>query len=457
MIYITKYIEIFGISHFDERSTECYSMIRDGTAPQHSQDDSAISYGIYSSLNNTCTKCCNRDCEKGFIHIDKIYHQKFIPAQKNTCWDCNTLRRYSAKPKMFRTLGHCVLFVLFVFTCFGILYGNSTRQNKTLIGEGENEIELGGPSKFQVESHLSRGVSLEQFRTLSRKAKSFRDIYRMFIQKKNVTDDQIDKILTTRTFKGTIRKKEINYDYDYDDPVNPIDADVQRVADEAFLHYLAVKEHPLGSCNDPTPELHHIPPEGNKLYFPEYTILHVCRNVSGCCWNPSQECGEKDIEIITKSFIVAEIQHSYKGDEVYIPDSNKVEVKFFKNVTRCGCKDLKPLPKCDKHCPFPFTKKRPGVECVCDCNDDTLQCLKIKFGIDPLSSGDFECVKSGRCMKPLCNSGTFDMRKGYCEGTPNPMLHVHLSYRRSKRRAINSSHRKQYTKFRFIQERHRKR
>lgn len=53
---------------------------------------------------------------------------------------------------MFRTLGHCVLFVLFVFTCFGILYGNSTRQNKTFISEGENKIELGGPSKFQVVS-----------------------------------------------------------------------------------------------------------------------------------------------------------------------------------------------------------------------------------------------------------------------------------------------------------------
>ncbi|CAC5379338.1 unnamed protein product [Mytilus coruscus] len=180
-------------------------------------------------------------------------------------------------------------------------------------------------------------------------------------KKKNVTDDQIDKILTARTFKGAIRKKKINYDYDYDDPANPKDADVQRVADEAFLHYLAVKEHHIEGCNDPTPALHHIPQEGNKLYFPEYTILHV-----------------------------AEIQHSYKGDEVYIPDSNKVEVKFFKNVTRCGCKDLKPLPKCDKHCPFSFTKKRPGVECVCDCNDDTLQCLKIKFGIDPLSSGDFK-------------------------------------------------------------------
>ncbi|XP_071127181.1 uncharacterized protein [Mytilus edulis] len=429
--------------------------IRDGTAPQHSQDDSAISYGIYSSLNNTCNKCCNRDCENSFIHIDKIYHQKFIPA-KNTCWDCNTLRRYSVKPKMFRTLGHCVLFVLFVFTCFGILYGNSTRQNKTFISEGENKIELGGPSKFQVENYLSRGVSLEQFRTLSRKAKSFRDIYRMFIQKKNVTDDQIDKILTTRTLKGTIRKKEIYYDDTIYDEANPIDPDIQRVADEAFLHYLAVKEHPLGSCHDPTPELHHIPPEGNKLFFPEYTILHVCRNVSGCCWNPSQECGEKDIEIITKPFIVAEIQHSQRGDEVNIPDSNKVEVKFFKNVTRCGCKDLTPLPKCDKHCPFPFIKTRPGLECVCDCNDDTLQCLKIKFGIDPLNGEDFDCVKSGRCMKPLCDSGSFDMRKGYCEGTPNARLHVHLSYRRSKRRAITSSHRKQYTKFRFFQERDRK-
>lgn len=50
----------------------------------------------------------------------------------------------------------------------------------------------------------------------------------MFIQKKNVTDDQIDKILTTRSLKGTIRKKEIdNYDEIYDE-ANPIDPDVQR-------------------------------------------------------------------------------------------------------------------------------------------------------------------------------------------------------------------------------------
>jgi len=77
------------------------------------------------------------------------------------------------------------------------------------------------------------------------------------------------------------------------------------VADEAYEHYLAVKDHPLGRCYEPTPELRHIPPEGNKLYFPEYTILHVCRNVSGCCWNPMQECAEKDIEIVSKSFIVS--------------------------------------------------------------------------------------------------------------------------------------------------------
>lgn len=68
---------------------------------------------------------------------------------------------------------------------------------------------------------------------------------------------------------------------------------------------MAVKDHPLGRCYEPTPELRHIPPEGNKLYFPEYTILHVCRNISGCCWNPMQECAEKDIEIVSKSFIVS--------------------------------------------------------------------------------------------------------------------------------------------------------
>lgn len=257
-------------------------------------------------------------------------------------------------------------------------------------------------------------------------------------------------MLTTRTFGGIFHKQaremkeDIDEDWlaeDYD-----FDTDIKDVAHEAYLHFKAVQDHPLGKCNDPTAELVHVPPEGKKNYFPEYTILHVCRNVSGCCWNPAQECAEKQIEIVSKSFIVYEIQH----DELHVPEGDKVEIKFFKNVTRCGCRDLIPLPKCDKDCPHPFTMQRTSPDCVCDCKDDNLHCLEVKYGIRPLNSQNFNCVKSGKCLQPKCDSGEFDMRKGYCPGTDNAKYKLAT---RDKRAVLSISESRQ----RLNHERHRNR
>lgn len=52
------------------------------------------------------------------------------------------------------------------------------------------------------------------------------------------------------------------------------------------------------------------------------------------------------ITVLSDLFLkVTEIQHTDHGDEVYVPEANKVEVKLFKNVTRCGCIELNPLPR----------------------------------------------------------------------------------------------------------------
>jgi len=49
---------------------------------------------------------------------------------------------------------------------------------------------------------------------MSKNATSFRDIYRIFLHDKQTSDDEIDKMLTTRPFGGLFKHTR---DYDYDD------------------------------------------------------------------------------------------------------------------------------------------------------------------------------------------------------------------------------------------------
>lgn len=77
------------------------------------------------------------------------------------------------------------------------------------------------------------------------------------------------------------------------------------VAEQATLHYAQVFDHPYSSCHDPQPEVIYIPPEGHIKYIPEYTILHRCRNTTGCCWDKSQTCTIKTIQIVTRTFFVS--------------------------------------------------------------------------------------------------------------------------------------------------------
>lgn len=77
------------------------------------------------------------------------------------------------------------------------------------------------------------------------------------------------------------------------------------VAEQATQHYEQVLYHPYSSCQDPQPEVIYIPPEGHIKYIPEYTILHRCRNTTGCCWDKSQTCTVKTLQIVTRTFFVS--------------------------------------------------------------------------------------------------------------------------------------------------------
>lgn len=123
----------------------------DGSTPKYSQDDSVISYGAYNSLNNLCTKCSNRDCQRDFIQKDLAYHQHPNTFDSNTCIDlANIQKLFRTNPKMLRVLGRGCLLILFVlFSCLGLLYSASTKETKDLI---DNQIELGGPNNFHAVS-----------------------------------------------------------------------------------------------------------------------------------------------------------------------------------------------------------------------------------------------------------------------------------------------------------------
>lgn len=71
---------------------------------------------------------------------------------------------------------------------------------------------------------MTHRVSLDEFRALSRKAKNYRDIYRIFFKNKQATDEEVDKFLTMKSFEGGLKKQERDY---YDD-TNDIDADIEK-------------------------------------------------------------------------------------------------------------------------------------------------------------------------------------------------------------------------------------
>ncbi|KAJ8297445.1 hypothetical protein KUTeg_023976 [Tegillarca granosa] len=217
-------------------------------------------------------------------------------------------------------------------------------------------------------------VALEDFRKQVRGARNYLDIFRVFLKNKKASDKTIYDILEGQSILSNIHRRDYddnNYNDDYSYVLDYRDEGYDHdSASQAYLHF-----NEVGQCKDPRPEIVHVPSSGREIYFPDYTMVHRCKDESGCCWDEKQECGVKSFNIITRPFLVFHIQ----PDGNVQPEGQTFTTKFFKNHTECECKHLKSLPK---------------------------------------------CVKQDKCLKPQCQEGEFVMEKGYCPG----VTHSQLSY-----------------------------
>ena len=79
----------------------------------------------------------------------------------------------------------------------------------------------------------------------------------------------------------------------------------------AFEHHLEMARSPLGSCRYPLPEVEYVrsvETDTFRHYYPRCTVVHRCRNYTGCCPDGTV-CGPKKdngIRIFTKAFLVRE-------------------------------------------------------------------------------------------------------------------------------------------------------
>ncbi|XP_064608323.1 uncharacterized protein LOC135472647 isoform X2 [Liolophura sinensis] len=351
------------------------------------------------------------------------------------------------KLKMVRQLGQ--LLMLLLFTSCGVIIAT------TLLTDVNDRYaaQLLNSDNHQLDEVRLRSVSLKDFRRQLSQTRSYYDLLRIFFDRKSISDKEIDELLMAKTLKrisGHVHLREISasedypdemyYDYgDYalQDPGTSVMEDTHR----AYAHFEEMENSPLGYCYHPQPEIMPVRGEGDskhKLYIPECTVLHRCRNVSGCCPNSSTTCGPKTIEVITKSFFVVELTDP---DQVQPSNIQMVENLDFINHTECECKEIKGLPGCDQECPTHFTRMRSNMKCLCDCLDDNEICLEIKRGHKSLDEKTLMRIKDKTYMAPVCEEEVFDIKTGYC-----PRVHIrheeHHYGHRTKHRDRN--HRNQH-------------
>lgn len=91
-----------------------------------------------------------------------------------------------------------------------------------------------------------------------------------------------------------------------------------------MYHIEEMANSPLGECKTPQPEIVNVIDEENKhrVYFPQCTVVHRCKNVSGCCGAANRECGPIRIEVIEKSFIVS--QSSFSKSNLFLSVGRRV-------------------------------------------------------------------------------------------------------------------------------------
>ncbi|KAL5011378.1 hypothetical protein ScPMuIL_009929 [Solemya velum] len=260
-----------------------------------------------------------------------------------------------------------------------------------LQAEFQKDVKLQAVSKYEFERQLAH-------------AKGFRDVFKIFLSDKNLSNSEVDSILRSRTLDSYLSRMTREDQY-YNDEGDRFD---EILAEQAFANYREMEDHPMGSCHYPQPEIVQVRAPG-KQYLPSCTILHRCRNVSGCCGDDAFECAVDSIEIVEKAFMVI----GFEEDAMTMTEDS-VESKSFINHTRCKCIEKKGLERCDKKCPHPYDLTRAGTRCHCECPLDNIRCKKILSGRKHLHERELQCIKEKKCYLPTCDYGDFDVKTGYC-------------------------------------------
>nr|XP_022322876.1 uncharacterized protein LOC111124316 [Crassostrea virginica] len=390
------------------------------TVPRYSQDDSIVSYGHYDPLarKESCVHCCgDREREKNRLTVRSHSQLKNHSRNQHNCTENWNIFIHNSK--MVRLIGK--LFVIFIFMCLlGFIFG---RSSSTIVSDSE-KIHLGEEAKLTM--HKIQPVKMRVFHQHVKNVSKhhlhdYHDLLRIFFKNPHVSDKEIDLFLQRKTLEDILPDEDYSKrDYSYLNDESYFMPDPLDLADQATQHYAHVLEHPYSSCHEPKPEVIYIPPEGHKKYIPEYTILHRCRNTTGCCWDKSQTCTVKNLEIVTRTFFVVNML----SDDTILP--NDAEQLYMENHTSCHCQLLNPHRVVISSVQVHSERFEPetlvhAIALVTDCT-----VLRL--------NGEY-CVKENRCMKPKCQEGEFDMRKGFCPGTIEPYPH---RTRRDVQRQINS-------------------
>ncbi|XP_021367079.1 uncharacterized protein LOC110459240 isoform X2 [Mizuhopecten yessoensis] len=412
-----------------------------------SHRDSSDNNILFCSRSDPTSSLSGNSLTTGCVTFPRNSHRPQPSINNSEVWvQCNNLNETQccsgSRIKMVRTLGK-MLFMCVLISCFVYIVG--FKKAKLPPGSGNSEdgdttssVRLGGPDRVMLEPNIYKPIALEEFERNILDLRTHYDVIRMFLVNKSISDDAITKLIYNEESSDVVDdvsgSHKRDYDY-YNDEWDYNDED-RIVMQKALEHYEEIKTGPLGECSQPRPEIVRVRDftgDAHKMYIPKFTVIHKCRNVTGCCWFDSQECRPLNVQIVWKPFITFD----YNMDEETVEKStDSVEWVLFENHTHCSCQNLNPLPECSLRCPHPFFMSRPHEECVCDCKKNSIHCNKIKYGMEPLKHKEFECVKRNECMQPACAGGRFDMRKGFCEGVENsqlPILHLLEEERHSPR------------------------
>lgn len=285
-----------------------------------------------------------------------------------------------------------------------------------------------------------RAVPFSDFKRAMRSTYNATQFLRIFAGKE-ATVEQLDMLLGNRRFHESERPhsdntpgRNVRENGDDDGEFVMSSRSTETVIDKALEHVHEMMRSPLNECKYPQPEIVYVQDNEakNRVYFPSCTVLHRCRNVTGCCKNTSSVCGPRRVQIISKYFVV--LDFASKNPTTTRLNTKMVEVRQFMNHTECECKEIIGLPGCRQSCPSPFKKTRVGLKCECECTKHHQNCLLIKDGLKPLHERSLVCIKNRDCQRPNCRYGFFNVNTGFCPRIQSGFNRNRRRYRQKKNR-----------------------